>query len=104
MLSRKTGFTSGALTCFLLIGFSCDAANHQFVRGARAYDSGDYAAALREWRPLAEKGIPHAEHRVALLYAAGLGVTKDLGQAIQWHRRAAEQGYAPAQYDLGNIY
>jgi len=104
MCSRGKSFTLGALAWLLVANVSCDTADRRFVRGTRAYDSGDYAAALKEWRPLAEKGIPHVEHRVALLYAGGLGVRKDLVQAIQWHRRAAEQGYVPAQYDLGNIY
>ena len=39
----------------LLVGtpaFSAD-----FQKGVTAYDSGDYATALREWTPLAEQGI-----------------------------------------------
>ena len=29
---------------------------------------------------------------------------QDLAQAVQWYRKSAEQGYAPAQSDLGVMY
>ncbi len=31
-------------------------------------------------------------------------LTKDYKQAIKWYSKAAEQGYAPAQYNLGIMY
>ena len=31
----------------------------------------------------------------------GIGVTKDMVAAIQWYRKAADQGYDRAQYNLG---
>jgi len=37
-------------------------------------------------------------------YFLGLGVKEDLGQAISWYRKAAEQGYAAAQLRLGSLY
>jgi TPR repeat protein len=38
------------------------------------------------------------------MYEKGEGVNQDKGQAVQWYRKAAEQGYANAQYNLGVIY
>ena len=38
------------------------------------------------------------------LYAKGLGVPKDLVKAVEWYRKAAEQGYADAQYSLAEMY
>ena len=33
-----------------------------------------------------------------------LGIEKDLEEAVKWYRKAAEQGYARAQYNLGHCY
>ena len=38
------------------------------------------------------------------MYGEGRGVPKDDVQAALWYRRAAEQGYADAQYSLGLMY
>jgi uncharacterized protein len=35
------------------------------------------------------------------MYYIGLGLKQDYGQAVAWFRKAAEQGYASAQYNLG---
>ena len=38
------------------------------------------------------------------MYGNGLGVPQDRAQALSWYRKAAEQGYAIAQKNLGNMY
>jgi TPR repeat protein len=38
------------------------------------------------------------------LYQWGQGVAKDYTEAVKWYRRAAVQGYSPAQADLGFEY
>jgi TPR repeat protein len=38
------------------------------------------------------------------LYYHGQGISKDLKQAAEWYKQAAEQGYSPAQAALGNLY
>ena len=38
------------------------------------------------------------------MYANGRGVPQDKAQAVKWYRKAAEQGYAAAQYNLGVMY
>ena len=34
-------------------------------------------------------------------YRDGIGVDKDMKEAVKWYRKAAEQGEAEAQYQLG---
>ncbi len=75
-----------------------------FKAGVDAYDRGDYATALKEWQPYAEKGDPNAEYNLGLLYARGQGVTQDYAQAAQWYQKAAQQGVAAAQFNLGVMY
>jgi len=72
-----------------------------FQAGLAAYKRGDYATALREWRPLAEQGDASAQFQLGLLYDNGDGVPRDLASARQWYEKAAAQGEAKAQFYLG---
>ena len=38
------------------------------------------------------------------MYDEGRGVIKDDYEAVKWYRKAAEQGYASAQHNLGVCY
>jgi len=75
-----------------------------YQAGMDANKRGDYATALREWRPLAEQGHAAAQYSVGLLYANGQGVPKDDVQARQWYEKSATQGRADAQVNLGILY
>ena len=39
-----------------------------------------------------------------MMYDEGKGVVQDARQALDWYRKSAEQGFAPAQYSLGMMY
>jgi TPR repeat protein len=75
-----------------------------FQKGNVAYERGDYAAALKEWKPLAEQGHVDAQFNLGLFYMNGWGVPQDYKQALKWYRLAAEQGNANAQSNLGTMY
>ena len=72
--------------------------------GAEAYDRGDYATALIEFRPLAEQGNANAQHALGVMYSKGRGVPQNHAEAVKWWRLAAEQGKADAQLGLGAMY
>ena len=69
-----------------------------------AYNRGDYATALREWRPLAEQGNMTAQSFIGMMYLNGNGVPQDYAEAAKWSRRAAVQEDIPAMYNLGVMY
>ncbi len=73
-------------------------------KGIEASLAGDYAVAMREFRPLAEEGHAEAQSALGLMYEKGQGVARDDTQAVAWWRKSAEQGYAGAQYALGIMY
>ena len=75
-----------------------------FQAGMDANNREDYATALREWRPLAEKGDALAQYNLGVLYRKGRGVTQDDVQAREWYDKAAVQGQAKAQFNLGTLY
>lgn len=51
----------------------------------------------------ARDGDAIAQYEAAEAYAKGLGVGKDLKQAMDWYRQAAEQGSVEAQMALGGL-
>ncbi len=75
-----------------------------FSRGYEAYNRGDYATALRLWRPLAEQGNALAQFSLGFMYDNGEGVPQNDAEAVKWYRRAADQGDASAQLNLGVMY
>lgn len=80
------------------------AASAQLQRGTAAYDSGDFATALEEMRPLAEQGNATAQNVLGFMYQNGKGVPQDDTQAVNWYRRSADQGDASGQNNLGFMY
>ena len=86
----------------LLLGVPSYSAD--FNKGLTAAQSGDFATALKEWKPLAEEGNAAAQNNLGLMYHNGWGVPQDYKEAVNWYRLAAEQGNAAAQYNLGLLY
>jgi hypothetical protein len=80
------------------------AAAADFEAGLAAKERGDYAAALRTWRPLAEQGYAEAQNALGVLYDNGEGVPQDHARAIAWYRKAARKGNAEAENNLGMMY
>ena len=72
--------------------------------GLAAYRRGDYATALRLWRPLADEGHARARVGLGLMYEYGSGVPKDFAAAVAWYRKAADQGDAEGQNRLASMY
>ena len=75
-----------------------------FEEGFAAAQKGDFATALRLWKPLAEQGNADAQFNFGVMYANGKGVAQDYKKAVKWYTLAAEQGDASAQYHLGLMY
>jgi TPR repeat protein len=51
----------------------------------------------------ADQGLPSSECDLGVMYETGLGVPKDVAQALVWYRRAARQGDARAQAALNRL-
>jgi len=89
---------------FLALGATTDLRAQNFERGAEAAKSGDFAAAIREWLPLAEQGLTVAQFNIGLLYQTGSGVPRNLKEAARWYELAGKQGDPRAQTNLGFLY
>jgi len=92
------------LTLAVLLGSAGVSWSGDFQKGVAAYQSGDYATALREFQPLAEQGDASAQNNLGWMYEKGQGVPQDYKTAVKWTTLAAEQGDADAQFNLGVMY
>lgn len=79
------------------------AARADVLAGVTAWEAGDYARAVREWRPLALGGDADAQFNLGQAYKLGRGVPQDLAQAADWFRRAAAQSHLQAADNLGLV-
>ena len=86
----------------LFLGASSYSAD--FDKGLTAAQSGDFATALKEWKPLAEQGHAKAQYNLGVMYERGDGVPQDHKEAVRLYRLAAEQGNAKAQFNLRFMY
>lgn len=59
---------------------------------------------IERWKEAAEHGLAMAQNLYGLCFASGKGTYLDQGESVAWNKKAAEQGYAPAQWNLGVKY
>ncbi len=71
--------------------------------GVDAWQRGDFAAAVAEWRPLADEGDADAQYNLGQAYKMGRGVPADMRIAQTWYEKAAQQGHPQAAANLGLI-
>ena len=62
-----------------------------------------YHKAIPGLRGSAENGMPEAQFKLAFLLFNGFGVAKDEPAAVLWIKKAADQGYQPAQDELNKM-
>ena len=75
-----------------------------FARGKQAYGKKDYALALKELEPVAQRAHPEAMFLLGSMYAEGQGVAKDEPRAFELIQKAALADYLPAQSALARFY
>ena len=79
-------------TIAVLFGSVGMSASADFQKGLTAAQNGDFATALREWKPLAEQGNAGAQYNLGLMYVKGEGVIQDNVYAHLWGNIAASNG------------
>ncbi|MBM3504874.1 MAG: sel1 repeat family protein [Alphaproteobacteria bacterium] len=70
-----------------------------FEDGVAAAQRGDFATALRLWKPLAEQGDASAQNNLGLMYHNGRGVPQDYVQAHKWFNLAVSRFSADRKED-----
>ncbi len=68
------------------------------------YKKGNYGAAIKELNRLGDAGNMSAQIMLGALYNKGGAVELNDKMAANWFEKAANQGNAEAQFQLGNLY
>ena len=66
--------------------------------GVNAAFNGDFETAFHEFSVAADEGLDLAQYNLAILYFTGQGVDKDVSEAFQWTKAAADQGHVAARF------
>lgn len=53
---------------------------------------------------MAEAGDAEAQSKLGVLYASGIGIKRDIHEALKWYRKSAEQGDPMGQWNLAFLY
>ncbi len=75
----RSGFLALAM-----MAFAVPVSAGPYEEGATAAKRGDFATALRLWRPLAEQGDANAQNSLGFIYSKGEGVPQDYAEAVKW--------------------
>ena len=65
-----------------------------------AYKSGDFSNAIDMWKYRAASGDSISQFNLGLIYERGEGVEINLDLAMKFYSKAANSGFAPAQFNL----
>jgi TPR repeat protein len=71
--------------------------------GMAAYNRGDYAPAVKLFRPLAQSGNAKAQSVMGVMYRKGQGVARSSARAFMWFSMAAARGDAKAKAELQEV-
>ncbi len=94
MTTPKAKLAGLALIAALCAGFTLGLTAPAWAgvdEGVAAYNRGDYATALREWRPLAKQRNAKAQNNLGVFYDNGRGVPQDPAHAHMWFNLAASR-------------
>jgi uncharacterized protein len=63
----------------------------------------DYKKAAEWYKKAADQGLPEAQFMMGLMYEHGQGALRDSQKAIEWYEKAAKQGHTQAQKNIDRI-
>lgn len=63
-----------------------------------------FRSAVEQLCTMAGHDCVYSQCLLGIMYEKGLGVKKDINQSMDWYRKAADKGFADAQFRLGQIY
>jgi uncharacterized protein len=94
---------------FLMLGliislFTGAGAKADLSGALQAYERGDYETALRELEKSAKAGNPQGLYNLAVVYAEGKAVSRDMAKAVALYRDGARKGSVLAAYNLAQTF
>lgn len=74
------------------------------AEGMAAFKARDYTVAFEILEPIASRGEAEPQCMIANMYHLGLGMERNILEAVKWYRKSAEQGYGVASNNLAGIF
>jgi len=102
----KNKFNKVIFTSFIAslgLGVASPIALASVKDGVDAWSRGEYDVAVKEWRPEALNGDPDAQFNLGQAYKLGRGVDANLDTALDWYKKAADQGHFQAGDSYGHL-
>ncbi len=103
-MSRHDATRWRAFATALLLQLALAAAAYAgpYEDAQRAYKQGDYATALKLYRPLARRGNAQAQEALGGMYSRGEGVPQDKAEALVWFKMANDERSGLLAYNKGD--
>lgn len=106
------GATATLMDTKPLVNFPMDYGKHAdedslYQQAIKEFNLGHHKEAEQLWQASAAQGSPHSQFALGALYSAGdaqAGAQQDYPKALSWYRKAADQGHAGAQFNVGIFY
>jgi TPR repeat protein len=100
----KRGLLCSALILCVLISVQTVFAESDAEKCKSDFQDGDFVISFPHCLIAANDGNANAQYNLAQLYEKGKGTEKSISEAVNWYRKAAEQGVLAAQTYLGLSY
>lgn len=101
--SKKFSHRTLALAATLMALGMATPALADVKAGVDAWERGDFAKAIAEWRDPAARGDADAQFNLGQAYKLGRGVPMDLKIAESWYKKAADKGHVQAADNYGLV-
>lgn len=69
-----------------------------------AMRAGNFAEAYCVLKPYAEAGDPEAQYNIGWMYLNGYGLAMNDSRALEWWKKASDQGYTDASFSIAMLY
>jgi len=103
-MRTSTAFAAVCLALSIAMSTNVRAADDRLDAAVDAFNAEDYAAARDRFSALADDGNGDAQFFLGIMRLEGLDGPIDIPAGRAWLRRAGEQGHAPAQFRLAEMF
>ena len=104
LLRQRRRIIAVALLLLMVVAATYSASAQTLEEAHTARERGDYTAAYRVFKDLAEEGNVEAQFHLGFMYDFGEGIPENDSEAVKWWHRAAGRGHRSSQVILGIKY
>ncbi len=92
------------ISCLLIALMAAPLEASDVSDAINAMRAGNFAEAYCVLKPYAESGDAEAQYNIGWMYLNGYGLMMNDSKALEWWRRASDQGYTDASFSIAMLY